>query len=126
MIEPARTPKELQEFYSLFKPGNLFLLHQRERAVLKSLRRAGVDAALPRRRPAVAMAERGELPRALGATHAKYRTPVPAIILTFAIAMALTLSGTFTYALTISTLARLVSYGATPRYCRSRLPLTMS
>jgi len=43
MIEPARTPEEEREFYSLFKPGNLFILHQRERAVLKSLRRAGVD-----------------------------------------------------------------------------------
>jgi ubiquinone/menaquinone biosynthesis C-methylase UbiE len=32
-----------REFYSLFKPGNLFLFHQRERAVLAALREAGVD-----------------------------------------------------------------------------------
>ncbi len=45
MDQPARTSEELREFYSLFKPGNLFILHQRERAVLKCLRRAGVDHA---------------------------------------------------------------------------------
>ncbi len=45
MDQPARTSEDLREFYSLFKPGNLFILHQRERAVLKCLRRAGVDHA---------------------------------------------------------------------------------
>lgn len=34
-----------REFYSLFKPGNLFLLHQRERTLLASLASEGVTRA---------------------------------------------------------------------------------
>ena len=60
-----------------------------------------------------AMAERRELPAFLAATHARFRTPHRAVLLTAALMLALTLSGTFIYALTISTLARLVTYGAT-------------
>jgi APA family basic amino acid/polyamine antiporter len=60
-----------------------------------------------------AMAERGELPRFLAAINERFRTPHAAIILTSALMGALTLSGTFLYAVTVSTLARLVIYGAT-------------
>ncbi len=60
-----------------------------------------------------AMATNRELPLALAATHRHYRTPHVAIIATGALMLALTLSGTFIYALTISTIARLLSYIAT-------------
>jgi amino acid transporter len=57
-----------------------------------------------------AMAERGELPRFLGVTHTRFHTPHSAILLTGAVMLVLTISGTFIYALTISTLARLMIY----------------
>jgi ubiquinone/menaquinone biosynthesis C-methylase UbiE len=38
-----RDPAFLREFYSLFRPGNLFLLQQRERALMRCLRLAGVS-----------------------------------------------------------------------------------
>jgi APA family basic amino acid/polyamine antiporter len=60
-----------------------------------------------------AMAERGELPAFLAAIHKRFHTPHAAILLTATLAGALTLSGTFLYAVTISTIARLVIYGAT-------------
>jgi amino acid transporter len=60
-----------------------------------------------------AMAERGELPRFLAVIHKRFHTPHASIILTCTIMGALTLSGTFLYTLTISTIARLVIYGAT-------------
>jgi amino acid transporter len=60
-----------------------------------------------------AMAERGELPPFLAAIHKRFHTPHAAIILTATLMAALTLSGTFLYAVTISTLARLVIYGTT-------------
>jgi amino acid transporter len=60
-----------------------------------------------------AMAERGELPRLFAATHPRFHTPHAAILLTTAIILLLTLSGSFIYALTVSTIARLISYGAT-------------
>ncbi|HLE64417.1 MAG TPA: amino acid permease [Pyrinomonadaceae bacterium] len=60
-----------------------------------------------------AMAERKELPSLLGKTHNKFHTPHVAILITAAIVLAVTLSGTFIYALTISTLTRLVSYAVT-------------
>jgi len=60
-----------------------------------------------------AMAERGELPGFLAATHPRFRTPHVAVLLTAATVLALTLSGTFVYAATISVIARLLSYGAT-------------
>ena len=60
-----------------------------------------------------AMAERRELPRVLGRTHARFHTPHVAIVVTSALVLALTLSGTFVYAATISVLARLVSYATT-------------
>jgi len=59
------------------------------------------------------MAERGELPRILARVHPRFRTPHIAILLTAAIVLALTLSGTFVYAATISVIARLLSYAST-------------
>jgi amino acid transporter len=60
-----------------------------------------------------AMAQRGELPSFIGATHPRLHTPHVAILLTAAIALVLTLTGTFVYAATISVIARLLSYAAT-------------
>ena len=60
-----------------------------------------------------AMSERGELPHFLSAVHKRFHTPHAAIILTATLMGALTLSGTFLYAVTISTIARLVIYGTT-------------
>jgi APA family basic amino acid/polyamine antiporter len=60
-----------------------------------------------------AMAERKELPSLFGKTHNRFHTPHVAILITAAIVLAVTLSGTFIYALTISTLTRLVSYAVT-------------
>jgi amino acid transporter len=60
-----------------------------------------------------AMAERLELPRALAATHRRFRTPHIAILATAGVMLALTLSGTFVYAATISAIARLLAYAAT-------------
>ncbi len=60
-----------------------------------------------------AMAERGELPSWLSRTHARFHTPHFAILFTAAIMLVLTISGTFIYAVTISTLARLITYAVT-------------
>jgi amino acid transporter len=60
-----------------------------------------------------AMAERGELPGWLGGVHPRTRSPNPAILLTGALLLALTLSGTFVYAATISVIARLLAYSST-------------
>ena len=57
-----------------------------------------------------AMGERGDLPSTLARIHARYRTPVMSVLLTAAIMLALTLSGTFISLATISTLARLVAF----------------
>jgi amino acid transporter len=60
-----------------------------------------------------AMAERGEMPRFLAAVNRRFRTPHAAILLTAFLMAALTLSGTFLYAVTMSTIARLCIYGTT-------------
>ena len=60
-----------------------------------------------------AMGERGDLPPLLASIHPRYRTPVPAVLATTAVMLVVTLSGTFIYLLTISTLSRLVTYFAT-------------
>jgi APA family basic amino acid/polyamine antiporter len=60
-----------------------------------------------------AMAVRGELPSFLTAIHKRFHTPHVAIILTATVMGALTLSGTFLYAVTISTIARLIIYATT-------------
>jgi basic amino acid/polyamine antiporter, APA family len=60
-----------------------------------------------------AMAERRQLPGVLAAAHPRYRTPHVSILLTAAVILALTLSGSFIYALTLSTITRLVIYAST-------------
>jgi amino acid transporter len=60
-----------------------------------------------------AMAQRGELPAVLAAVNSRFRTPHVAILLTSLIMGALTLSGTFLYAVTVSTISRLVIYATT-------------
>lgn len=40
-----RDPEFQREFYSLFRPGNVFLLQQRERAILRALAHGGVNRA---------------------------------------------------------------------------------
>lgn len=60
-----------------------------------------------------AMGERGDLPDMLAAIHPRHRTPVASILLTTAVMLVLTLSGTFISLLTLSTLSRLVTYFAT-------------
>jgi APA family basic amino acid/polyamine antiporter len=57
-----------------------------------------------------AMAERGEMPHILAVTHPRFRTPHYAILSTGAVMLLLAVSGTFVYALTVSTLARLMIY----------------
>lgn len=60
-----------------------------------------------------AMALQGELPQKLAAVHKRFRTPHIAILLTAALVLALTLSSSLIYALTVSTIARLLAYAAT-------------
>lgn len=60
-----------------------------------------------------AMAERGELPRFFAAVHPRFRTPHLALYVTSAVVLVLTLTGTFVYAVTVSVIARLLSYSAT-------------
>jgi amino acid transporter len=60
-----------------------------------------------------AMAEHGALPAPLAKVHAGFRTPAIAVVVTTAIMLALTISGTFSYLITISVLSRLVTYIAT-------------
>jgi APA family basic amino acid/polyamine antiporter len=57
-----------------------------------------------------AMEQHGEMPRFLGTTHTRFRTPHYSILFTGAVMLGLALSGTFIYALTISTLARMMIY----------------
>lgn len=60
-----------------------------------------------------AMSTERELPHALSAVHSRFRTPHVAIVVTAALMLALTLSSTLIYALTVSTIARLLAYAAT-------------
>jgi basic amino acid/polyamine antiporter, APA family len=60
-----------------------------------------------------AMAERGELPRALAHVHPSFRTPVPAIALFVALSLALALAGSFAANATFAAIVRLVYYGLT-------------
>ena len=60
-----------------------------------------------------AMAMQGELPQKLAAVHKRFHTPHIAILLTAALVLALTLSSSLIYALTVSTIARLLAYAAT-------------
>jgi APA family basic amino acid/polyamine antiporter len=53
------------------------------------------------------------IPQSLAAVHSRFRTPHVAIIITATLMLALTLSSSLIYALTVSTIARLLAYGAT-------------
>ena len=57
-----------------------------------------------------AMADAGQLPRALAAVHPRFLTPVASIALAAIVSIALTLSSTFVYLLTVSTIARLLIF----------------
>jgi APA family basic amino acid/polyamine antiporter len=60
-----------------------------------------------------AMAEQKELPSILASTHERFRTPHISILISAAVVLGLTISGTFIYALTISTITRLTTYAVT-------------
>ena len=60
-----------------------------------------------------AMSERGELPRIIGATHSRFRTPHVSILITSIIVLALTLGSTFARQVNLSVIARLLSYAVT-------------
>jgi amino acid transporter len=60
-----------------------------------------------------AMAEQRQLPAVFGATHARFRTPWFAIVVTSVVQLVLTIQGTFITALTISTVIRLIAYAGT-------------
>jgi APA family basic amino acid/polyamine antiporter len=60
-----------------------------------------------------AMAEQGQLPRILASTHKRFHTPHLTTLLSAAVMLVVTISGTFIYALTISTIARLLAYAST-------------
>jgi amino acid transporter len=60
-----------------------------------------------------AMSTHRELPRSLSSVHHRFRTPHIAILFTAALMLILTLSSSLIYALTISTIARLLAYAGT-------------
>jgi amino acid transporter len=60
-----------------------------------------------------AMAEQDHLPRFLAVTHAKFRTPHRAILLTAGVGLILALSGTFVYAITIAAISKLLTSAST-------------
>ena len=60
-----------------------------------------------------AMAEEGDLPARLADIHPRFQTPATAVIVSTAIMLSVAISGTFVYLVTLSTLARLVTYFAT-------------
>jgi basic amino acid/polyamine antiporter, APA family len=60
-----------------------------------------------------AMALAGQLPRVLGRVHPKYRTPYVAVVLSGVLVLALTLSSSFVYLLTVSTISRLLVFAVT-------------
>jgi basic amino acid/polyamine antiporter, APA family len=60
-----------------------------------------------------AMAEQNHLPRLLSATHRRFHTPHLSILLTAGVGLALALSGTFVYALTLAAVTKLLTSAAT-------------
>ena len=60
-----------------------------------------------------AMAEQRQLPAFIGSIHRRFFTPYISILITAGLMLFLTLKSSFLAALTISTIARLVTYGAT-------------
>jgi amino acid transporter len=67
-------------------------------------------AALVSPRRFFALAERGDLPKRLAWVHPETGAPIPAILLTWALASALTLTGTFKELAVLSVVARFVQY----------------
>jgi APA family basic amino acid/polyamine antiporter len=57
-----------------------------------------------------AMAEQGQLPAPLKLVHARFRTPAVTVLISSAVCLILTLSGTFIYLVAISTISRLFTY----------------
>lgn len=60
-----------------------------------------------------AMAEQNELPRIIGKTHERFKTPFVALSLTSAAMLILTVQSSFVTALTIATITRLIVYATT-------------
>ncbi len=60
-----------------------------------------------------AMAEQQQLPSIIASVHRRFATPYVAILITSAVMLVFTLKSSFVAALTISAIARLVTYGAT-------------
>jgi len=60
-----------------------------------------------------AMADQEQLPRLIGRVHQKFFTPYVAIVITAGVMLFLTLKSSFVAALTVSAIARLVTYAAT-------------
>jgi len=60
-----------------------------------------------------AMSEQKQLPAFISLVHSRFFTPYVAILITAAVMLFLTLNSSFVAALTISTIARLITYGAT-------------
>jgi APA family basic amino acid/polyamine antiporter len=60
-----------------------------------------------------AMSEQNHLPAFMGTLHKRFATPYISIVLTSVVMLVLTLKSSFLEALTVSTLARLVTYAAT-------------
>jgi amino acid transporter len=60
-----------------------------------------------------AIAEQQQLPAFIASVHKRFSTPHVAILITAAVMLFLTLNSSFVAALTISAIARLVTYGAT-------------
>jgi len=60
-----------------------------------------------------AMAEQAQVPEFLARTHPRFHTPHFAIVITSLLALALSVSGSFTYLLTIGVIARLLTYVVT-------------
>ena len=60
-----------------------------------------------------ALAEQGQIPAWVGATHPRFRTPYVAVLVSAALKLVLAVSGTFIYALTLSTIIRLTYFALT-------------
>ncbi len=79
-----------------------------------------MGGALSGSRNLYALAEQGDLPVFFGRVHPRFRTPVNAILVTSAVALILSVSGTFVTLAAASAISRLVIYVAT---CASALRL---
>ncbi len=79
-------------------------------AVVLSASGNNMGGALSGSRNLFALAEQGDLPAFIARVHERYRTPVTAIVITSAIALALALTGTFQSMATASAISRLVVY----------------